>query len=477
MLAINFWCIHAKAQVPVPSIGNQLMPVGAYYYPEHWKPDQWERDIKRMEALGFSFTHYAEFAWANLEPEEGKYNFGWLDTCVNLAAKYGLKVVMCTPSATPPVWLTEKHPEVLIVGEDGIQIKHGMRLNANASNPVYQQYIERILNKMIERYGHHPAIWGWQIDNEPHFEGLYDYSVFAREGFKQWLNAKYHSIGNLNNAWGAAFWSFTYNNFEQIRIPNAKETHTVNPHALLDFQRYNAASLAAGLRFQSKILKAGISRQQWITTNFAYYKFLPSVDLFKNKNDLDFAAHTMYLLSTFLNYPTGALAHRLGSGMELSFSHEMARSIKGYTGIMELQPGQINWGAWNSQPLPGAVRMWIWHSFGLGDQFVCTYRFRQPLFGSEQFHKGIMEPDGVTVSPGGKEYEVAIKEINSLTALTERDTAIPPSVSSRSTAFLWKQDNLLGMEASKHNAAWDSWKHYYTYYENLKTLGAPVTFL
>jgi len=477
IMILHFCSTGARAQVAFSSIGKQLMPVGAYYYPEHWQPQQWERDIKRMADLGFTFTHYAEFAWANLEPEEGKFNFGWLDTCVNLAAKYGLKVVMCTPSATPPVWLTEKHQEVLIVGEDGIQIKHGMRLNANASNPVYQQYIARVVNKMVERYGHHPAIWGWQIDNEPHFEGLYDYSVFAVNGFRKWLKQKYVSIDSLNNAWGAAFWSLTYNNFEQIRIPNAKETHTVNPHALLDFQRYNAEALAAGLRFQSKILKAGISPQQWVTTNFAYFKFLPSVDIFKSKNDLDFAAHTMYLLSTFLNYPTGHLAHRLGSGMELSFSSEMARSLKGTTGIMELQPGQINWGAWNAQPLPGAVRMWIWHSFGLGDQFVCTYRFRQPLFGSEQFHKGIMEPDGITVSPGGNEYALAIKEINSLPAPAKGAIKIPKSVASRATAFLWKQDNLLGMEASKHNAAWDSWKHYYIYYENLKTLGATVTFL
>ncbi len=467
----------SNAQSTYPAIPNKILPVGAYYYPEHWKPEQWERDIKRMAALGFTFTHYAEFAWANLEPEEGKYNFGWLDTCVNLAAKYGLKVVMCTPSATPPVWLTEKHPEILIVGDDGNQIRHGMRLNANESNPVYQQYIERLLLKMTERYGNHPAIWGWQIDNEPHFEGLYDYSPFAQDGFKKWLQIKYPTIDSLNSAWGASFWSFTYNNFKQIRIPNAKETHSVNPHALLDFQRYNADALAAGLRFQSQLLKSHIAASQWVTTNFAYFKFLPSVDIFKSKADLDFASHTMYLLSTFLSYPSGDLAHRLGSGMELSFSSEFARSLKGYTGIMELQPGQINWGSYNSQPLPGAVRMWIWHSFGLGDEFVCTYRFRQPLFGGEQFHKGIMETDGVTVSPGGKEYVRAIKEIEQLPILPAGKIKQPKEYTSRATAFLWKQDNLLSMEANKQNVSWDTWKHYYTYYEQLKTLGAPITFL
>lgn len=455
---------------------KSLMPVGAYYYPEHWDENQWERDIKRIAELGFDFTHFAEFAWSRLEPEEGRFEFDWLDKCVALAEKHGLKVILCTPSPTPPAWLTEKHPEILVVTEDGFQVKHGMRLNANGSNPVYQQYIRRIVEKLAERYGNNPIVCGWQLDNEPHYEGLYDYSPFAKSEFQKWLKNKYGTIKNLNKAWGASFWSYEFNNFDQIDIPNKNERNN-NPHAKIDFKRYSADAIADALRFQSEILRTKISKIQWITTNYAYYKFLPSVDLFRSKNDLDFASHTMYLLSTFLNYPEGKLAHRLGSGMELSFSNELARSVKGYTGIMELQPGQIDWGSWNSQPLPGAVRMWIWHCFGLGDKFVCTYRFRQPLFGAEQFHKGIMEPDGVTVSPGGAEYVKAIEEIKSLKKLTEREAAISAELASRNTAFLWKQDNLMSLETVKLTQQWDTWSHYYTYYQKLKTMGASVTFL
>jgi beta-galactosidase len=161
--------------------------------------------------------------------------------------------------------------------------------------------------------------------------------------------------------------------------------------------------------------------------------------------------------------------------MELSFSTEMAKSIEGQTGIMELQPGQINWGQWNSQPLPGAVRMWIWHTFGLGDKFVCTYRFRQPLFGSEQFHKGIMETDGLTVSPGGKEYVQAINEIKSLPKIA--NAVEPEEIKKRRTAFLWKQDNLFDLEEAKVNNSWDTYQHYYTYYQKLKTMGCPITFI
>lgn len=458
------------------NLGNSAMPVGAYYYPEQWSEDQWERDLKRMSELGFEFTHMAEFAWSRIEPEEGKFDFTWLDKSIDLAAKYGLKVILCTPTPTPPAWLTEKHPEVLIKTEDGFLVKHGMRLNANGNNPVYQQYIKRVVEKMAKRYGKNKNVSGWQIDNEPHFDGLYDFSGFAQSDFRKWLKNKYKTVGNLNKAWGASFWSFTFNNFEQITIPNVRE-HSGNPHAFLDFKRYNADALAAALRFQADLLRRNVSPEQWITTNFAYYKFLPSVDLFRSRNDLDFASHTMYLLSTYLDTPKGDLGYRLGSGMELSFSCEMARSIKGYTGIMELQPGQINWGQWNAQPLPGAVRMWIWHCFGLGEKFVCTYRFRQPLFGSEQFHNGIMGTDGTTVSRGGQEYVTAIREINNLIKTDKTEQAIPAEVASRTTAFLWKQDNLMSLEGTKVTNSWDTWRHYYTYYQKLKTMGCPVTFI
>lgn len=458
--------------------GGNLMPVGAYYYPEHWDKSEWERDLKKMSELGFSFTHFAEFAWAQIEPEDGRFDFEWLDRNVELAHKYGLKIIMCTPSPAPPAWLTEKHPEVLLENADGLQQQHGSRLAINSSGSVYMHYVERVVTEMAKRYGNDKRIWGWQLDNEPHFGTLYDYSETALNGFREWLKNKYsNDIYALNNAWGASFWSNTYNHFGQIKVPNAKRSpQGANPHELLDFQRYTADALAATLRHQKDILRKYISKEQWITTNYAYYKFLPSVDLFRNRGDLDFSSHTMYLTSTSLNYPQGELNYRLGSGMELSFSAEMAKSVHGYTGIMELQPGQINWGSYNAQPYPGAVRMWVWHCFGLNDRFVCTYRFRQPVFGGEQYHKGIMETDGITPARGGREFIQAIKEIKTLKPYYKNPVE-PASLQSRKTAFMWKQDNLFEMELVPHNQSWDTWQHYYTYYQKLKTMGCPVHFV
>lgn len=463
---------------PVLVPEKQLVMTGVYYYPEHWPRTQWERDLKKMAELGFEFTHFGEFAWAMMEPEEGRYEFGWLDEVVALAAKYGLKVIMCTPTPTPPAWLTEKHPEILIVDDNGIQQAHGSRLHVSYHHPVYQHYIRKIVTELGRRYGQDPRIWGWQLDNEPHYGTLYDYSEANEKSFRHWLRQKYGTIERLNTAWGAAFWSQQYNHFDQVHIPNRKKApQGANPHALADFQRFTADELAAALRFQAQLLRPLISPQQWITTNYAYFKFLPNVDPFRNRADLDFASHTMYLTSHYLNDSGDSLAHRLGSGMELSFSAELARSVNGQTGIMELQPGQINWGTINPQPLPGAVGMWMWHAFALGDRFICSYRFRQPLFGSEQTHNGIMSTDGVTVARGGEEYVETMKVFRRLRERYKTPPQVPQSYRSRATALLWKPENILDIENHRHHQDYDPWQLVYTYYENLKTLGAPVTFL
>ncbi|NQZ75934.1 MAG: beta-galactosidase, partial [Ekhidna sp.] len=392
--------LFAQTSNPFQSKGAEI---GVYYYPEHWPEEQWERDLKQIADLGFEFVHYAEFAWTKLEPEEGKYSFEWLDKAVDIAADNGLKVIMCTPSPCVPGWLAMKHPEVLSVQEDGRRIYHnGSRLTASLANNIYQEYVSKVVRKLGERYGNDQRIWGWQIGNEPHLQTVYDYSPSAKENYVNWLKEKYSNLKSLNSAWGGEFWSYTMTEWDEINIPNSSMPGP-NPHALLDFQLYTSQEIANDINRQADQLRELVKEEQWITTNYAYFKFLPNVDPFLTRESLDFSAHTMYLTSGWLNDSGDELAHRLGSGMELSFSQELAESTHGFTGIMELQPGQINWGKINAMPLPGAVRMWLWHAFALGDELICNYRFRQPLFGGEQTHHGVMMTDGVTVNLGGVE--------------------------------------------------------------------------
>lgn len=450
---------------------KDLMTIGSYYYPEQWPHACWERDIKKMAEVGFEFTHFGEFAWSFIEPEEGKFDFAWLDEAVALAAQNGIKVIMCTSTPTPPAWLAEKHPEILMVNAEGRTMQHGSRQQISWSSPVYREYVARMVNAIGAHFGKDKRIWGWQLDNEPSHYGQYDFSPAAQASFRKWLQKKYGSIDTLNHAWGTAFWSIRYNNFEQVLIPNAKELIAQPaPAAVLDFKRFSAEEANDFLSMQYQLLRKYISPDQWITTNL-----MPEhVDVDPTKiNSLDFLTYTKYLVAGF-DKGTGPQGFRLGSATSIAFSNDLFRSFNGVSGVMELQPGQVNWGKFNPQPLPGAVRMWIWHAFAGGNKFVCNYRFKQPLTGGEQYHYGIISTDGVTPSTSGLEYIKVINEIKSLRQQYKATATAPQNYQRRKAAVLYNPDNRWETDNQPQTNQWDFMLHLKRYYGALKQLGAPV---
>ncbi len=446
--------------------------MGCYYYPEQWPQQDWDRDLKKMSELGFEFTHYGEFAWALLEPEEGKYDFSWLDKAIETAYQNRLKVILCTPTPTPPIWLTQKHPEILMQNDEGTVMQHGSRQQASWSSELYQEYVAKIVTELAKRYGNDKRIWGWQLDNEPsHYGIIYDYNAESQEGFRKWLKNKYIHIDSLNNRWGNNFWSQRYFNFDQIRIPNQKElVQPSNPHALLDFQEFTNDQRGLFLRGQANTLHQYISSEQFITTN--YMMQLPHINPWVNQEDFDFASYTNYPINSYSEVENGELGFRLGSGRDLAFTHDFFQSVNGSTGIMELQPGQVNWGRYNTQPLPGAVRVWVWHTFALGAKFICTYRYRQPLSGNEQYHQGIMQTDGISLSRGGEEYAQTIKEINEIKKVYQSD-----STQKKKVGILWDQRSMLDMYNFPHNQNWNATANLYRYYETIKLFSLPVDFV
>lgn len=449
---------------------KDLTLTGAYYYPEHWDESQWERDLKQMHELGFEFTHFAEFAWAQLEPQEGVYDFSWLDRAVALAAKYDLKVVMCTSTATPPVWLSRKYPEILLKSEDGTVQDHGARQHASFASPVYRKLAYRMIEELARHYGNDSRIIGWQLDNEPAVQ--FDYNQAAEEAFREFLKEKYHhNIQELNAAWGTAFWSEVYSRFEEITLPKTAQMF-MNHHQILDYRRFAAKQTNDFLNEQCRLIKK-YAKNQWVTTNY-----IPDYDKghIRGSKDLDFVSYTRYMVYGD-NEGIGRRGYRVGNPLRIAMANDFFRPVNGTYGVMELQPGQVNWGSINPQPLPGAVRLWLWSVFAGGSDFICTYRYRQPLYGTEQYHYGIVGTDGVTVTPGGREYEQFMKEIRSLRKDYRPKEDKPETYLKRKTAILWNPENYWSIDRQKQNATWNTFAHVDKYYRTLKSYAAPVDFI
>jgi len=448
---------------------KDLVTTGIYYYPEHWNENQWERDIRKIADMGFEFVHLAEFAWYKMEPEEGKFDFVWLDKVVDLCVKNKLKVLMCTPSATTPTWMRVNYPETFIMNSNYIRAENGTRGLGSITNPKYRAFVEKIVVEMGKRYGQNKNVIGWQLDNEP--PAISDFSPSSQEAFRMWLKNKYKTVDALNVAWGAAFWSQWFNNFEQVIIPN---TNLVgwwgnNPHALLDFKRYLADMQAEFLDFQATALRNSISKAQYITTN--YTAICTGADPRRTKK-MDFASYTAYPNSGGNNI--GEIGFRLGDSKAVLFAAEYYKSVGGVSGVMEMQPGPVNWGYYNPLLMPGTVRMWLYHSFAAGGKLACSYRFRQVLYSSEQYHAGIMQTDGVTPSQGGEEYIQFINEIKNLRKQYKPNVKMPEKLAARSTAILWNLENYWTIDRQKLTFQWDAWNYPIKFLEMAKSMGAPT---
>src|SRR3954471_21765972 len=174
------------------------MKIGTYYYPEQWPREQWERDFDNIAAMGLQIVHMGEFAWFSMEPEEGRVCLDWLGECVEMAARRKLEVILCTPTAAPPVWLSVKYPDVLPVDDAGRRKRFGGRRHYSPTSSAMQDATRRIVSALAERFGNHPAVIGWQIDNE-YSADFIDQNAHAVAAFQQWLRGKYGEIGALNN--------------------------------------------------------------------------------------------------------------------------------------------------------------------------------------------------------------------------------------------------------------------------------------
>ncbi|AIQ64068.1 beta-galactosidase [Paenibacillus stellifer] len=366
------------------SIQLNELTLGVCYYPEHWPEAFWEDDFRRMREMNISVIRMAEFAWAMLEPEEGRFDFSFFQKVLDLAHNYGLTVIMGTPTATPPAWLTHKYPEVLNANVEGVLYRHGMRRHYNYSSPVYIELCSRIVRNMAYAYKDHPAVIGWQIDNELNCEMNVFYAEADHTAFREWLKQRYGSLDRLNQAWGTVFWSQTYTDWEQIYLTRPLVSSSPNPHLALDEKRFISANTISFAKLQADIIRE-LAPQHWITTN-GMFGHLDSHEL--TDQALDFFSYDSYpqFSTIFPGDDEQPLKDRSWS-MNLS----IVRSVSPNFCVMEQQSGPGGWvdRIGMGSPRPGQIRLWTYQSVLHGADLLLYFRWRTATFGTEIYWHGI----------------------------------------------------------------------------------------
>ena len=438
--------------------------LGVCYYPEHWPEHRWAEDAGRMVELGISVVRIGEFSWSRLEPSPGAYQLDWLQQAIDILHDVGLEIILGTPTATPPKWLVDLHPDMLPVDRNGVTRTFGSRRHYSFSHPGYLDHCRRIVTVLAKRFGNHPAVVAWQTDNE---YGCHDtthsYSPVDREQFRDWLAAKYQSPEALNRAWGNVFWSMEVNDFDQIELPSCTVTDA-NPAHWMDYCRFASKMVERFNRVQVDILRK-YSPGRDIVHNFMGRML--DFDHFAVGKDLD--------VSAWDSYPLGFLEDRsdqpdswkrtfanAGDPDFQAFHHDLYRATSpNRLWVMEQQPGPVNWAPHNPAPREGMVRLWTWEAFAHGAELVAYFRWRQAPFAQEQMHSGLLRPDYV-LAEGGHEAATVAAELGSVKG---------GSASVAKIALLVDYPSAWAWQIQPQGAEFDYFRLVFDHYRCLRRLG------
>ena len=450
-LAILLYAQLALTQSSIPSQvpGHNAVLLGTAWYPEQWPESRWEEDLRLMEAANIKVVRITEFAWSRMEPAEGHYDFEWLDRAIAAAAKHHIVSVLGTPTATPPAWLTLKHPETLRVETDGQRVTHGNRAHASASSVIYREYCRKIAEQMAVRYGKNPNVVGWQIDNEYGY-ALMSYDDETRGQFRQWLKAKYGTLDKLNERWTTAYWSETYDDWNEIPIPVGEH----NPGLMLEWKRFVTRVWTDYQQNQITALRPHIEPRQFITGNFM--GFFDGFDHYPITEPLTFASWDDYVGTGHLDPVYNGL------------SHDLTRGFKRQNfWVMETQPGMVNWSRLNNFLNKGEVRAMAWQAIAHGADEVGYWQWRSALNGQEEYHGTLLGADGTPVPL----YE-EVSQIGREFAATQ--SALRGTVPVSDVALLYSYDSHWSIQNQKHTEKYDDIGLLKSYYGPLRKLAQSV---
>lgn len=383
--------------------------IGVDYYPEQWEEKLWEEDADKMQKAGVKIVRMAEFAWSRLEPEEGVYDFAWLDRAVELFTSRGIDVFLCTPTCTPPQWMFERYPEVIQVDKTGHRIITGIRGHRCMNSPVFRGFAEKIITKMVSRYRDIPEVIGYQIDNE--LEANHCCCPVCQDQFRQWMKRKYKTVEEINRAYGNIVWSGEYSDFSQVKPPMGEMTKWLNPSLNLDFNRYASDSTVDYVDFQRKLIhdideKALITTNNWLCENMPdFYDMFP---------DLDFVSYD--------NYPTTRLPQNQEELYSHSFHLDLMRGIKRQNfWIMEQLSGSVgSWMPMSPTLRPGMLKGYSLQAIAHGADAVIHFRWRTAVAGAEMYWHGILDHSNIP----GRRYEEFCELCETVDGLQELEGSV-----------------------------------------------------
>ena len=411
--------LHASSQMAVPGSTGPAPKLlfGADYYPDQTPEALWADDARRMAAMGLTVVRVAEFAWGLMEPAEGSFDFAWLHRSVEMLHKAGIGVILGTPSAAPPPWLTMKYPEVMEVNAAGVLLSPGTRRFTCPTNQRYRDLSLKVATAMAKSFAGTPGVLGWQIDNELTLgESQRCYCRFCRAGFEDWLRARYHSLDALNAAWGTVFWSQRYTDFAQIPVPLPSGAPP-NPGLALDYDRYQSAANVGFLTTQLEMLRRECRGQFVTTNNVAAVDVIVQEELYAG---LDFVATDNY--PGFMAIYAAQADNVLGIAPEqiasvVSWSLDMTRGAKQGKPffVMEQQAGKAGQNFFSPQPEPGQLRLWTYQTVAHGAMGVNFFRWDTATFGAEEYWHGLLNHDR-SESAGFAEIERTVRELKTLGA-------------------------------------------------------------
>ena len=435
---------------------NKLLH-GGDYNPEQWldRPDILEKDLDMLEEAGCNVVSLGIFSWSTLEPEEGVFNFEWLENIINKLYERGISVILATPSASRPKWLADKYPEVLRVDGERKRALYGFRHNHCYTSPVYREKTAIINKKLAERFGNHPSVIMWHISNE--FGGEC-HCPLCQEAFRNWLKEKYGTIENLNDKWCTTFWSHTYNSFEQIESPSPigeTQLHALN----LDWKRFVTHQTADFIHHEIQSVREGGSELP-TTANLMYY--FDGLNYFELAKEID--------VVSWDTYPTWHKQDVIETAYENGMCHDLMRSLKKKPFFqMESCPTSTNWQSVSKLKKPGVLFAQSMQAIAHGGEGSLYFQVRQSRGASEKFHGAIIDHYGGNDTRVFREVSQVGKTLKEISVLTGSEVK-------SQAAILYDWDSQWAMEDSQgpRNKGLHYREAQLKYYRGFRKLGLNV---